>query len=138
FADKSLNSSSSGKRLQSEKVQSFNKTLETQTVYNYGNSVNQIQMLKGQILHQQNFTGSGKVIAVLDAGFTGVDVASPFKKLRDNNQILGGYNFVARNNNIYNSSFHGTAVLSTMGGFADKQLVGTAPDASYYLFVTED
>jgi hypothetical protein len=33
---------------------------------------------------------------------------------------------------------HGTQVLSTMGGYVENQLVGTAPDASYYLFVTED
>ena len=25
-----------------------------------------------------------------------------------------------------------------MGGFVDNQLVGTAPDAHYYLFITED
>jgi hypothetical protein len=25
-----------------------------------------------------------------------------------------------------------------MGGFKDNELVGTAPDASYYLFITED
>jgi hypothetical protein len=25
-----------------------------------------------------------------------------------------------------------------MGGFKEGELVGTAPDASYYLFVTED
>jgi subtilisin family serine protease len=29
-------------------------------------------------------------------------------------------------------------VLSCMGGYVDGQLVGTAPDAQYYLFVTED
>jgi len=29
-------------------------------------------------------------------------------------------------------------VLSNMGGYVDNQLVGTAPDASYYLFITED
>ena len=28
--------------------------------------------------------------------------------------------------------------LSCMGGFVDNQLVGTAPDAHYYLFITED
>ena len=79
-----------------------------------------------------------KVIAILDAGFPGVDIVSPFQRLRDNNQILGGYNFVDRSNNFYAMNSHGTQVLSTMGGFADNQLVGTAPDASYYLFVTED
>ena len=115
-----------------------NKVLENQATYNYGTSGNQIQMLNGNYLHQQNFTGTGKIIAILDAGFPGVDVATPFQRLRDNNQILGGYNFVDRSSNFYSMNSHGTQVLSTMGGFVDTQLVGTAPDASYYLFVTED
>jgi hypothetical protein len=34
-----------------------------------GSSSNQIQMLNGQALHQQNYTGSGKIIAVMDGGF---------------------------------------------------------------------
>ena len=34
--------------------------------YAYGASANQIQMLNGQVLHQQNYTGSGKIIAVLE------------------------------------------------------------------------
>lgn len=109
-----------------------------QVSFPYGNSANQIQMLNGHLLHQQNYTGTGKIIAVLDAGFPEVDVAQPFKRLRDNNQILGGYNFVAGNEDIYSSNNHGTLVLSTMGGYKANQLVGTAPDASYYLFITED
>ena len=57
---------------------------------------------------------------------------------RDNNQILGGYDYVNRSPDFYTGLSHGTLVLSTMGGFKDNELVGTAPDASYYLFITED
>jgi hypothetical protein len=136
FANATLNSV--GKLSNSDHFSNVNKVFETQVTYNYGTSSNQIQMLNGNYLHQQNYTGSGKVIAILDAGFPGVDVVSPFQKLRDNNQILGGYNFVDRSSNFYAMNSHGTQVLSTMGGYVDTQLVGTAPDASYYLFVTED
>jgi serine protease AprX len=115
-----------------------NKQLELATTFNYGNSANQIQMLNGHLLHQQNYTGQGKIIAILDAGFPGVNTASSFQRLWDNNLILGGYNFPDRNNTIYTRNSHGTNVLSTMGGFVDGQLVGTAPDAEYYLFITED
>ena len=55
----------------------------------------------------------------------------------DNNQILGGYDFVNRNDNFYTGDDHGTKVLSTMGGYKENALIGTAPDASYYLFITE-
>jgi hypothetical protein len=136
FANRALNAS--GRFSSSTTINSVNKVLETQVSYNYGNSANQIQMLSGHLLHQQNYTGTGKIVAVLDAGFPGVDVAQPFQRLRDNNQILGGYNFVGRNTNFYSLDSHGTMVLSNMGGYVDNQLVGTAPDASYYLFITED
>jgi hypothetical protein len=136
FANATLNRP--GKTSNSSNYSAVNKVLETQVTYNYGTSGNQIQMLNGNYLHQQNFTGTGKIIAILDAGFPGVDSVTPFQRLRDNNQILGGYNFVDRSSNFYAMNSHGTQVLSTMGGYVDAQLVGTAPDASYYLFVTED
>jgi len=139
FANASLNI---GGRLSAynkkNRIKKVNKNLDVQTTFNYGNSNNQIQMLNGNLLHQQNYTGAGKIIAVIDAGFPGVDVLPAFQRLRDNNLILGGYDFVNRNEDIYGDNSHGTLVLSTMGGYADNQLVGTAPDAAYYLFRTED
>ena len=118
--------------------QAVNKILDTNVVFAYGNSGNQIQMLNGQVLHEQEITGTGKIIAVMDAGFPGVTTAAPFQRLLDNNQILGGYNFVDRNDNFYTGNSHGTLVLSTMGGYVENELVGTAPDSGYYLFITED
>jgi hypothetical protein len=135
FANKSLNST--GKKVSQNIVSKSNDKLESAVNYNYGTSANQIQMLNGHLLHQQNYTGSGKMIAVMDTGFPGVNTAQPFKKLRDNNQILGGYDYVSRNSNFYAGGSHGTSVLSTMGGYKENALIGTAPDASYYLFRTE-
>ena len=135
FANKELNSTS--KKTKTNISAKVKNKLETKIDYAYGNSANQIQMLNGHVLHQQNYTGVGKVIAVLDAGFPGVNTAQPFQRLRDNNQILGGYDYVDRNTNFYTGGSHGTLVLSTMGGYEENALVGTAPDASYYLFRTE-
>ncbi|MBX9807588.1 MAG: S8 family serine peptidase, partial [Flavobacteriaceae bacterium] len=137
FADKTLNSSPN-KTKAKLRYKPVNKTMEIKTSFNYGTSSNQIQMLNGHLLHQANYTGSGKIIAVLDAGFPGVNTATPFQRLRDNTQILGGYNYVTKSTNFYSGGTHGTAVLSLMGGFVEGQLVGTAPDAQYYLFITED
>ncbi|WP_396199029.1 S8 family serine peptidase [Flavobacterium sp.] len=136
FANHSLNPG--GRVSQSNKISAVNKQLDTQVIYNYGNSQNQIEMLNGHLLHQQNYTGQGKVIAVLDSGFLGIDTALPFQNLITNNQILGGYNFPDQNTNYFFRHNHGSNVLSTMGGFAEGQLVGTAPNAKYYLFITED
>ncbi|HBK72162.1 MAG TPA: peptidase S8 [Flavobacteriaceae bacterium] len=110
---------------------------DIQTEFNYGGSFNQIEMLKGEVLHQKGFTGEGMTIAVMDGGFPGVNTLSAFQRMRDNNQIKGGYDYVQRNANFYTGFSHGTSVLSTMAGFVDEKLVGTAPDADYYLFITE-
>ncbi|RTZ05277.1 T9SS type A sorting domain-containing protein [Flavobacterium sp. GSP27] len=136
FADKSLNQK--GKTAKSIKVKKEDKTSKTKIDYAYGSSSTQIRMLNGHLLHQQNYTGSGKIIAVMDAGFPGVNTTPPFQRLRENNQILGGYNYVLRDPEFYTGVSHGTSVLSTMGGYKENALVGTAPDASYYLFITED
>jgi len=134
FATNNLTSLRSNK----EKTKKLSKFEKTTTNFNYGDSFIQINMLHGDYLHQQNFTGTGMIIAVLDAGFPGVNIFSAFQRMRTNNQILGGYNFVDRSTNFYKRSWHGAAVLSTMAGFVDGSLVGTAPDAKYYLFITED
>lgn len=137
FADKTLDNLV-GKRSLSSKPKSINKLMEPAVTFNYGNSLNQIQMLNGHLLHQANYTGFGKIIAVLDTGFPQVNTASAFQRLRSNNQILGSYNFVTKSSAVYEGNSHGTSVLGFMGGFVDGQLVGTAPDAKYYLYTTED
>lgn len=136
FANKTLNTSSKSSAKQNFKP--INKTMDTKIAFNYGGSANQIQMLNGHLLHQANYTGSGKIIAVLDSGFPAVDTAEPFQRLIVSGSILGGYDFVSRNINFFAGDSHGTSVLSTIGGFKDGQLVGTAPDAKFYLFITED
>ncbi|OXA76189.1 Por secretion system C-terminal sorting domain-containing protein [Flavobacterium aquidurense] len=135
FANKALNTTA--KKVNENLVTQTNDKLKTTVDYAYGNSANQIQMLNGQALHKQNYTGAGKIIAVLDGGFPNVNTAEPFKKLIDNHQILGGYDFVSKSENFYTGDNHGTMVLSTMGGYKENALIGTAPDASYYLFITE-
>jgi len=136
FANKNLNVA--GRGLQPKEIQLVNKQLDTQIDFDYGNSDNQIQMLNGHLLHQEDFTGEGMTIAVLDAGFPGVDTALPFQRLFDNNLILGGYDFVTKSEDFYTADSHGTIVLSAIGGYVEGELVGTAPDAFYYLFRTED
>ncbi|MFL9843515.1 S8 family serine peptidase [Flavobacterium rhizosphaerae] len=135
FANTSLNASGRQKKRKAEKVPQAQRTAQE---FNYGGAATQIQLLNGQLLHQQNFTGTGMTIAVLDGGFPGVDTAQPFERLRNNGQILGGYNFVGHSPDFYTSGSHGAMVLSDIGGFTEGKLVGTAPDAYYYLFITED
>jgi hypothetical protein len=136
FADKSLNAG--GKSIQKNRLVEKKDKLDFETNFNYGNATNQIQMLKGDVLHQNNFTGQGMEIAIIDAGFPNVDTYAAFQRIRDNNQILGGYDFVNRSSNFYTGHYHGMAVLSTIAGYVENQFVGTAPDAKFYLFISED
>lgn len=98
----------------------------------------QNQQLELPFLHQLNYTGSGVDIAIMDAGFPGVDTQSPFASLHQNNQIGSTYDFVSRSPFVYHKSNHGTMVLSTMGVTVPNQFVGSAPEAKYHLFITED
>ena len=83
------------------KNQLINKNMDVETTFLYGSSANQIQMLNGHLLHQANYTGTGKVIAVLDSGFINVNTTSPFQRLFDNSLILGGYNYVSQSSDVY-------------------------------------
>lgn len=105
--------------------------------FDYGNTEIQVTQLSLDYLHNLGFTGEGITIAVLDAGFPGVDQAGGFAYLRNNGQIKGGYNFVDDDEFFYTRGSHGTVVLSTIGGFIENQYVGTAIDADFYLFITE-
>jgi subtilisin family serine protease len=105
--------------------------------YNYGPSFNQINMIGGVCLHNQGYDGSGMVIAVMDAGFYRADSLPVFDSLRANGQILGTWDFVDNDSTVYDAHWHGTMVLSTMGGNLPGYLVGTAPKAKYWLFRTE-
>jgi hypothetical protein len=134
FADQSLNGS------RSFQVRNKFEIEDAQTVFVYGDTQNQVEMINADDLHLADYTGTGMVIAVLDAGFPNVNTMGAFQRLRDAGNLLDGYDFVNRTFDVYanTSSSHGTKVLSDMAGYIENQFVGTAPDASYYLFITEN
>ncbi len=108
------------------------------TPLTYGTARNQIEMIGLDHLHNSGNTGSGMLIAVTDSGFPNVDVNPGFTQLRNNNGIAGGWDFVDRDATIYEDHFHGSRVLSVMAGSVPGNYEGTAPDAQYYLFRTEE
>ncbi|MBN1652067.1 MAG: serine protease, partial [Bacteroidales bacterium] len=104
----------------------------------YGNAFNQIDMINGIPLHEAGFKGSGIVIGVLDAGFVNTNVRTIFNALWDNNQILGSRNFVNPSEDVFRYNTHGTGVLSIMGGQLPGLYLGSAPEAGYWLLLTEE
>lgn len=108
---------------------------------NHGSASNQIEMIGLDGLHNEGYSGSDVWIALTDSGFPNVDVNRAFATARSENRILGGYDFVAGDDTIYEDNFHGAYVFSIIAGQIqdrNEQYIGTAPDASYYLFRTED
>ncbi len=134
FANKNIGTIS---RPQPNNLQPNNKT-NTRTTYDYGASYEQIHMLNGELMHEQNFTGQGVLLAIIDAGFIDVNSADIFQHLYQNNNITDVYNFVSHDTNVYQFSSHGTAVLSTIATQSQGEMVGTAPEVSIALYVSED
>ena len=115
------------------------KSLTSGNSYDYGAAANQIQMLNGDVLHDMGFDGEGMTIAILDAGFLNVDNLSAFDSLWINGQILGSKDFANPvNPDIFGSHSHGCSVLSTIGANLPGDMVGTAPQADFWLLRSED
>lgn len=110
------------------------------TTFNYGLASSQIDQVNLRQVHVAGYTGKNITIAVIDTGFPSVNTGSAYKRLRDNGQIKGGYNFISKNDDIYNLGFnaHGSICLGVIGGYIDNQFAGTAPDADFYLYASED
>ncbi len=110
----------------------------TGSIAYYGDAYDQIKLANGDYLHDNGFRGKTKLIAVIDEGFNLVNTLPGFDSLRTTGRIADTYNFNLNKADVYNYSSHGTQVLSTMAGILTGDYVGTAPDASYALYVTEN
>lgn len=144
FANDALNTFTNGDEQNDHDYQGMhhNKFPEetNSIIYDYGLAANQIQMFNAHKLHEMDYTGTGKIIAVIDAGFPNVNTNPGFDRIRTNGQILGGYDFTNDSPNVYTGHSHGSNVLSFIAGYYNgtNNYVGTAPDAQFYLFISED
>jgi subtilisin family serine protease len=100
----------------------------------YGRAFRQIEISRGDKLHEAGFRGEGMTIAVVDAGFHNVDKIETMKNIN----IIGTRDFVDPNHDIFSEDSHGEGVLSCMAMNTPHLMVGTAPAASYWLLRSED
>jgi subtilisin family serine protease len=100
----------------------------------YGYAETQIDMLNGIRLHKKGYRGKGMSIAVIDAGFMNADRMTVFDSLH----LAGVYNVVSPGESVFNQDDHGTKVLSCLAANAAGVMIGTAPEASYWLIKSED
>ncbi|MBR1631803.1 MAG: S8 family peptidase [Paludibacteraceae bacterium] len=123
------------KRIRARKlhVQTADIAADTAT---YGLSAQQTGMIGLESLHHAGYTGAGMLIAVLDNGFQGSDKAEAMSHLQEH--IVDQNDFAHYPpHDVMTIGEHGTYVLSTMAARAGD-MVGTAPDADYALYVTEE
>ena len=106
--------------------------------YNYGSSSGQVKLHKGDFLHNHGFRGEGMQLAVMDAGFFHYQSLQTFDSIRNNNQVLGTWDFVTRDASVDEDNSHGMQCLSAIAANIPGTFVGTAPKASFYLYRTED
>ena len=109
----------------------------------YGHGKEQIEMLHGNKLHSIGFQGKGITIAVLDGGFMNANVIPAFAAVN----IKGTSDFVwhprkprlfGNGGPLYQEIDHGTRTFSAMAAHTPEVLVGTAPEAGYWLLQCED
>jgi hypothetical protein len=103
-----------------------------------GLSQTQLAMLGADKMHTKGYHGEGMLIGVLDSGFLNANKLSFFNDLFNDKRVIGTWDFVNNESNVYNDHNHGTNVLSCMAAFENSRIVGTAYKASYLLLTTED
>jgi len=99
----------------------------------YGAAWNNIKTNNGQFLHEMGYKGAGIDIAVIDAGFLNIKTNPSLSSIN----IKGAKSFIYENTNPYDIE-HGAWVTSCMAANVPGYYVGTAPEANYWLFRTED
>lgn len=127
---------------ESRSIQSSNAVLDRQGVQddtvNYGNNYNQVHIHEGEYLHNSGYRGQGITIAMLDGGYLNYLTNTAFDSVRNNNQVLGTYDFVMNDSSVNEDNSHGAICFSILAANKPGVYVGTAPGANYWLFRTED
>lgn len=114
-----------------------NKT--TADFFNYGtNSFNEINLHKGQFLHNIGLRGQGMRIAVIDGGFFRYTIMRSLDSAVANGQFLDSFDFVAGQPNVWEDDSHGMSCLSTIAANIPGQFIGKAPKANFLLYRTEN
>ncbi len=110
----------------------------TTDFYEYGASLQQVRMHNAEFLHNHGFRGQGMQMCITDDGFFNYLTLPTFDSARNNNQILGTWDFVTNNSSVNEDDSHGMRCFSTIAANMPGIFTGTAPAASYYLYRTED
>ncbi|TXF91731.1 S8 family serine peptidase [Neolewinella aurantiaca] len=103
----------------------------------YGYGWDNLTGMKGDSLHSWGFRGKGVLVAVFDGGFPSVNYKD-FLGYREEAEVPANYDIVEQDSTALDGSTHGATVLSTMAANHPFFFIGTAPEAKYVLFKTEN
>ena len=103
----------------------------------YGFGYKDLSRMKGDSLHRLGFRGKGVWVAVFDGGFPSVEYKD-FLGYDQPEAVPGNYDLVEQDSTALDGSTHGATVLSTMAAHHPFFFIGTAPEAKYLLFKTEN
>ncbi len=98
---------------------------------------NQLSWLEAENFAQNEITGKGIRICIIDAGFPGVDTDDSFQHIRAKKRIIATWDFHKNQPNVYKFNSHGATVLSCIAGKDGDQNIGMATDAEFLLARTE-
>jgi len=104
----------------------------------YGNTWIQTALVNGNKLHDDNYTGNGKLIAVIDAGFIDVNTHPGFTSMLTDGRLIDTYNFTLDEDGVFGWDVHGMRALATIAGYVPGTYIGSAPMASFALYISED
>jgi subtilisin family serine protease len=99
----------------------------------YGTSFTQVNQINVPAVHDLGYTGQGVLICSMDAGFDNL-AHEVFSSMN----IVAMWDFVDNDPDVSRGGSHGTSTLSTIGGYKEGQLIGTAFGSDYLLARTED
>ena len=103
----------------------------------YGYGWPNLARLSGDSLHQMGYRGRGVLVAVFDGGFPDVGYKD-FLGYDQAAAVPANYDLVEQDSTALDGSTHGATVLSTMAAQHPFFYIGTAPEARYLLFKTEN
>ncbi|MBL7800849.1 MAG: S8 family peptidase [Chitinophagales bacterium] len=104
----------------------------------YGSATVQNQMIHVDFLHKRGFKGDGVIVGHFDNGCFNAQNIIGFDSLLTTARFIGARDIVDGNENVFNDGTHGTSTLSCLAANSPGKMVGTSPNASFFLLRTEE
>ena len=100
-------------------------------------SLTEINLHKGQFLHNIGLRGQGMIIALLDGGFFSYNTLDAMDSIIVNNQVKDTWDFYSKNTTVADDHPHGCNAINYRCKYP-RTFIGKARKANFMLYRTED